>query len=224
MATSARCLLVLQRDVARAEELLLQAQAIGSSSHELSLGLGYLRAHQGRGAEAARHLERALEIASQKQDHWREWIALSRLVTLALEEGDPQLALRQCARLHPVAAKMHGGSESVRSEVLEVVARYADGQVVAIDQALTRLQEIDSRSDVAWVMSYLAQIEREPARARRFAAAALEAAEAVGRDSEAVIARLVLGKPAKPTRDISARARSFLKEKRHGRPGTRTVV
>lgn len=224
MATSARCLLVLQRDIAHAERLLLHAAAIGSASPELPLGLGYLRAHQGRAAEAAEHLERALAIASQQQDHWREWVALSRLVTLALEQGDPGLALRQCARLNPVAGKMHGGSERARSDVLEAVARHALGEAVDLDVIFERLHEIDSKSDVAWVLSYLAGIEADPERARRFATEALAAAETVGRDSEAVIARIILGQPAKATRDISARARALLKEKRHGRPRTRAVV
>ncbi len=224
MATSARCLLVLQRDVSRAEELLAQAQAIGIPSHELSLGLGYLRAHQGRAQEAAPLLEEAFTIAASKQDHWREWIALTRLATLALEQGDTQLAMQHCARLHPVAAKMHGGSEAARAAVLESVARYAAGEKVDIDAALARLREIDSKGDLAWVLSYLAQIETDRTRARSFATEAVQAADAVGRQSESVIARIILGQPAKASRDISARARSFLKEKRNGRTRTRTIL
>ena len=224
MATSARCLLVLQRDIARAEDLLAQAKAIGVPSHELSLGLGYLLAHQGKADEAAPHLEHALEIAAQQQDHWREWLALSRLVTLALEEGDPQLARQHCARLLPVAAKMHGGSESERSEVLESVARYAMGEPVDIEAAVVRLRAIDSKSDIAWVLSYLAQIEPDHERARRYAGEALVAAEAVGRHSEAVIARTILGQQAKPFRDISARARAFMKERNHGRSRARAII
>ena len=224
MATSARCLLVLQRDIDRAEELLAQAKAIGVPSHELSLGLGYLLAHQGKASEAAPHLEHALEIAARQQDHWREWLALSRLVTLALEEGDPGLARQHCARLLPVAAKMYGGSESERSEVLESVARYAMGEPIDIEAAVARLRAIDSKSDIAWVLSYLAQIEPDRERAHRFAAEALVAAETVGRHSEAVIARTILGQRAKPFRDISARARAFMKERNHGRSRTRAVV
>jgi tetratricopeptide (TPR) repeat protein len=224
MATAARCLLLLQRDVARAEELLLQAQAIGLPSHELSLALGYLHAHQGRAAEAVPHLERAWELAAARGDHWSEWIALARLVTLALEEGDPSLALSHCARLHPVAAKMHGGSESVRSEAFECVARHALGEPADVATAIANLREIDSKSDIAWVLSYLAEHEPDRERALAYAAEALRAAEAVGRASEAIIARKILGQPAEATRDISARARQFLKERSHGRHGARAVV
>lgn len=213
MATAARCLLLLQRDVDHAESLLKQANAIGTHHHELSLGLGFLHAHQGRAAEAATHLERAFEQASREQDHWREWIALWRLTTLALEEDDTTEALRQCARLRPVAAKMKGGSESVRAEVMEAIARR-----VNIDASLDRLREADCKSDLAWALCYLAQ--RDRTRAREYATEALEAAEAVGRGSEAVIARCILGLRSKPSRDISARARDFLKEKKHGRTRT----
>jgi DNA-binding SARP family transcriptional activator/tetratricopeptide (TPR) repeat protein len=224
MAMSARCLLLLQRDVSRAEDLLAQAQAIGLPSPELSLALGFLHAHQGRAVEAVPHLERAWELAAARGDHWSEWIALARLVTLALEEGDPALALRHCARLHLVAAKMHGGSESVRSEVFECVARHALGEAADIETAIARLREIDSKSDIAWVLSYLAEHERDRERSQAFATEALQAAEAVGRTSEAIIARKILGQPAKATRDISARARQFLKERRHGHHGARTVI
>ena len=216
MATAARCLLFLQRDIDVAESLLSQAGAIGTQHHELSLGLGFLHAHQGRAAAAVPHLERALEAAAQAQDHWREWMALWRLTMLALEEDDLEQALEHCARLRPVAAKMKGGSEEVRSEVLESIARKRD-----IDGSLDRLRAADCKSDLAWALCYLAQ--RDRVRAREYATEALEAAEAVGRQSEAVIARCILGLPAKPSRDISARARKFLKlkkEKKHG--GTRT--
>jgi DNA-binding SARP family transcriptional activator len=217
MATAARCLLLLQRDIDVAESLLSQADAIGTHHYELSLGLGFLHAHQGRASAAVPHLERALEGASHAQDHWRQWIALWRLTTLALEQNDAEQALRHCARLRPVAAKMKGGSEGVRAEVLESIARQSD-----VDGSLERLRAVDCKSDLAWALCYLAQ--RDRSRAREYATEALAAAEAVGRQSEAVIARCILGLPAKPSRDISAHARKFLKEKKHGRTRARANV
>lgn len=217
MATAARCLLTLQRDIDHAESLLKQAHAIGMQHAELPLGLGFLHAHHGRAAEAAEHLERAWQQASREQDHWREWLALWRLTTLALEQDDQGAALRHCARLRPVAAKMEGGSEPVRAGLLEALARGVD-----IDQHLDRLRAADCKSELAWALCYLAQ--RDAERATAYATEALAAAEAVGRDSEAAIARRILGLRTTPSRDISATARAFLKEKKHGRTRVRANV
>ncbi len=217
MATAARCLLMLQRDINQAESLIAQASAIGTAHQELPLSLGFLLAHQGRAGEAAVELERAFVVAARAQDHWREWIALWRLTALALEEGDAESALRHCARLRPVAAKMKGGSEEVRTAMLEAMASGA-----GIDASLDRLRAADCKSDLAWALCCLAQ--RDPGHARAYATEALAAAEAVGRESEAVIARRILGLPAKPTRDISARARTFIKERNHGRSRARANV
>jgi hypothetical protein len=86
---------------------------------------------------------------------------------------------------------------------------------VDLDAALDELRAVDSKSDLAWILCYLARLD--PTCARAYATEALAAAEAVGRESEIVIARRILGLNVKPSRDISARARNFLKETDHGR-------
>lgn len=222
IANSAGCLLLLQRNVAHAEELIEVALAIGVPSAALSIARGHLCAHRGHTEEAIRFLEDGLALAARSEDHWREWQALLRLVTVTLEAHQPERALAYCARLRPVAAKMRGGSEDVRGAVMAAVARHAAGETVDIDAALAQLRAVDSKSDLAWVLTFLAEID--PLRAQTFAAEALEAAQAVGRESEAVIARRILGLPVKPSRDLTARAKRFLKEGKHGRTRTRTVV
>lgn len=224
IADTARCLLLLQRDIDRAEALVAEAEAYGVTNGDLVLAHGFLHAHRGRPAEAIPYLEEALLIAADARDHWREWLALSRLTTLALEERDYESALRHCARLRPVTEKMNGGSESTRTDVMECVARYASGEQVDIDAALQQLRDIDSKSDLAWTLAYLAEIDTDRDRARQFAQEALDAAEVVGRQSDAVIARCILGLPASASPDINARAKNFLEEQSHGRTGTRAEV
>ena len=221
MATSAQCLLTLERDIDRAESLLAQAQAIGGDNHELWLGLGFLHAHQGRAAEAIPQLERAFELANRDQEHWHEWLAVWRLAKLALEEGDGEAALRHCERMRPLAAKMKGGSEAVRSEAAYAVARSLAGQPVDLDAALDELRAIDSkqRPRLGVVLPRAARSKR----AHAYATEALAAAEAVGRESEIAVARRILGLNVKPSRDISARARQFLKERQHGRIRARAI-
>jgi DNA-binding SARP family transcriptional activator/tetratricopeptide (TPR) repeat protein len=227
MANAARCLLFLQRDVARAESLLGQASAIGIENAELDLGIGFFHAHRGRMAEALPHLERALELAVRAEDHWREWIALWRMVIAALEEGNAALALEFCERLRPVATKMKGGSELVRSDVLEVIAHWMSGHSVDLEGALARLREIDSKSDLAWALTFIAQIEMGRGlveAAQQHAEEAVVAADAVGRDSEAAIARCILGLRTKASPDLSERARNFVKEANHGHSRSRAEL
>ncbi|MBK5260039.1 MAG: hypothetical protein JJE51_10625 [Thermoanaerobaculia bacterium] len=227
MANAARCLLFLQRDVTRAESLLRQASAIGIENAELDLGLGFLHAHHGRVTEAMSYLERALELAARTQDHWREWIALWRMVIAALEHGDPALALRHCERLRPVATRMKGGSELVRSNTLEAIAHWMSGQAVEIESSLERLREVDSKSDLAWALTFVAQIEMGRGLvddARRHAEEAVVAAGAVGRDSEVTIARSLLGLRTKASPDLTERARRFIKEATHGHSRSRADV
>ncbi len=238
IATTARCLVFLQKEIGRAEALLAEAQALGDESTELALGLGYLHAHHGRSAEAGPHLEQALVRATRAQDHWREWLALSRLAALALEEGDPHLALRHCARLRPVSEKMEGGSEAVRGEMLETLALHAAAEPADVEGMLVRLRRAESSTDLAWALTLLAERERERGdleRARGYAEEALAAADRVGRRSEAVIARAILSfltpvapptalpampaavstavptaLPTEDSADLTARARRFL--------------
>jgi tetratricopeptide (TPR) repeat protein len=232
IANTARCLLFLQRDIQRAESLLAEAQAMGIENTELELGWGYLHAHYGRSAEAAPYLERAFMLASRREDHWREWVALARLVTMALEDGHADVALAHCERLRPVAEKMSGGTEGVRTLMLETLSRYAAGLPTDIDAMFEQLRAIDSKSDLAWALAFAAELELgrgEHDRAREHAQQGLLAAEIVGRQSEAVIARAVLdalpgkhnarrARRSDNTNDLTARARKYLKETSHGHP------
>ncbi len=199
IANAARCLLFLQRETKKAESLLAEATAMGFENTELALGWGYLHAHEGH--------------------HWREWIALARLVSMSLEHGQPQQALAYCERLRPLAAKMTGGSEGVRTEMLEALARFANGAAVDVAPVLAKLRDIDSKSDLAWALVFLAEIEQQRGdvvSARRHAEEALAAAEIVGRESDVAIARALLGTRPPSTANLTARARRIIKEKSHG--------
>ncbi len=232
MANTARCLVFIERDIPRAQSLLGEVERIigptGSDYVEIPLGLGYLYAHRGENDRAIAELQRALDIAAREQDHWREWCAGARLLTLALESRDFDAARRWCERLQPVATKMPGGSEGVKTDVLAAVLRYATGDDEADLRAkLEELRIVDSKSDLAWTLAYVAELELERGeaeKAHRDAEEALAAAEAVGRASDAAIARLLLGLPIDETKrdDLSDRARR--KERDHAEHGRRANV
>jgi tetratricopeptide (TPR) repeat protein len=239
IAATARCLLYLQREVGRAQTLLVEAQGLGVESTELALGWGYLHSHEGRHAEATPHFERALVLAAREQDHWREWVALARLTGMALEDAEPALALRYCDRLAAVADKMTGGSEAVKADMMRALARFIAGDAADVEGTLARLRDADSKSDLAWALALLAEVEMRRGQtesARVHAEEALAAAESVGRASEAVIAGAILRSLGGPgareavrantvnAADLTARARRYLEETTHGHPGPRADV
>ncbi len=236
MATTARCLLFIEREIPRAQSLLGEVEtiigAVGGEHVEIPLGLGYLHAHHGDNGRAFAELQRAYDIAERDQDHWREWTAAARLVTLSLETRDFDAARRWCERLQAVAGKMKGGSEEAKTAVLASVLRYAaDGREGSLRGDLEQLRTLDCKSELAWALVYVAEVECERGdaiAARRDAEEALRAAEAVGRAGDAAIARTILGLPIdrRKWNDLSARARTAVlarrKEKRNAQHGRGT--
>jgi len=199
IAATARCLLLIQRDVPRAVELTNDAQALaarnGLENAELPAALGFLHAHRGEYDRAAFFLERSLELAARDQDHWHEWIAINRLTMAALEQGDIRTAVLHCQRMQPITAKMAGGSEGPRSAALLALAELLAGDRDDMNDALEQLRVIDSKGDVAYALNFVAQRHFERGELKEAEAAAREsltAAEVVGRRSEVALARAIL--------------------------------
>ncbi len=243
IANTGRCLVFIQRDVPRGRLLLEEAESLAAQSgvehFEIPLGLGYFYAHIGDHARAIPQLERAYAMAVRAQDHWREWIATSRLATLALDRGDGAEALRFCQRLAPAAAKMTGGSEGPVTDMLTALARMISGDSTDVERCLQSLRDIDNKGELAYALLFLAERDTQRGdtdKARQRADEALRAAEAVDRRSEAAIARALLTQitgdrsfldPAIAARqwdDLTKRAQDRLTEAKHGAHRSRTDV
>jgi DNA-binding SARP family transcriptional activator/tetratricopeptide (TPR) repeat protein len=216
LANTARCLSLLQRDMPRAALLLREAESrareVGLEVLDVQWGLGLVHHHSGAHEAASVALEQAVGIARREGDHWSECDCLSRLALIALEEERPRDALDRCRELAPVAAKMGEGSEAPLAAALEALSRLALGEAGAdgaVEAAVTRLREIDSRWLVACCSNRGAEIDLAAGRmeaAVRRAREALAAAEAVGRRSEVVLARALLARTAAATGDRPAAA------------------
>jgi DNA-binding SARP family transcriptional activator len=205
LSDSARCLAMLEREMPRAHEMLRMAEAILGADAEATLhftwGQGLMHRFSGHVDEGRALIERTVRLARAAEDHWAVCEALIELAQLELEVGDAPRAIALCAELAPVAARMGEGSEGPIADALEALARSAAGEDVGaqLDRAIDRLRAVDAKGMLAYVLNSAAALDlarggRETARAR--AKEALQAAEIVGRSTQTVIARAVLGRLA----------------------------
>ena len=207
VANTGRCLAMIERDMAHAQDLLYEAKALGESAKgrtmlELAFGLGILHAFKGQDDDAMPLLERSAELAALEADHWAQSQALTRLARIALERGRPEETLRRCLGLKPLVAKLSEGSEGPLVATLEALSRLMLGEAgaaAAVDDAIARLRAIDSKAYLAYALDIAAEREAragQAVRAHEHAAEALAAADAVGQRSEAAVARSLLARLA----------------------------
>lgn len=212
LAYSGWCLAEIEREMPRAEALLLEAQSlaarVGLEIIDISCGLGCVRRHAADFAGARPLLEKAWRMAQAEQDHWRECACLTYLAMTELEAGKPTAAIAHCQELATVAAKISGeGSEGSFAVVLNSLANYVMGQsdAAAIEQALSTLRQIDANRMLAYSLTFAAEIDLDNHRielAIARAQEALQAAQIVDCSSEIALAwvalirgMLILGKP-----------------------------
>ena len=210
LANTGRCLAQLEREPRRAEALLAEAAELarelnGHQGHEvidLPWGLGLCHLFAGRDEEAARSLERALQMARHAGEHWAECECMARLAMLDLEAGRPALALARVPELAAVAAKLGEGSEGPLAEALAALACLALGAPGAeerLEAALAILRDIDTKGLLAYVQNLAAEIDLaagRPGRAAQRAEEALRAASVVDRRSQIALARAALAEAA----------------------------
>ena len=199
IAATGRCLMLLQRDVRRARGLMVEARVLADEAGiefiELPLGIGFVHAHDGEYEEAAPWLRRAVTLAGREQDHWREWVAMARLLTMELERSSYEAALDLWPELERISVRMPTGSESPRARVYRALAEYGlrrDEDRRELESGLDRLRAIDSKGDLAFALAIAAEVDLSEGRfadAQSRADEAVTAAEAVGRWSEAGHAR-----------------------------------
>ncbi len=203
LAYTGWCLAETEREMARAEALLSEAQLlaarVGLDLIDIPCGMGCVRRHAADFTTARSLLQQAWHKAQAEQDHWRECACLTYLTMTELEANNPIAAITYAAELATVAAKISGeGSEGAFAAVLDALARYAIGQAdaeVMLAQALSALRQMDSQRMLAYTLTFAADIDlkyhrTELAIAR--AEAAFRAAQMVDHPSEMALAEATL--------------------------------
>ena len=206
LADSARCLMLLESDVARAQTLIAEARAaLGQKADQVAnvaWATGLLARYLGDGAVAAPAFEAAIGGFTREEAHWERCQALAQRVMLQLERGAPAAARADCGALAEVAEKMADGSEPAVADALAALVARATGEPGAtahLERAIAALVSVDAKAMLAYVLNVAATHDlaaADVASAEARAARALAAATAVGRRSEIAIACSLLGRAA----------------------------
>ena len=214
IAETARCLVILERDLAQAEALLLEARALTDRSGEAAWavfdGVGLLRLHAGALDEAKAAFEEAWRIAKKRGDRLEEFMALEHLVMVSIHCRDPEEACQHAKELAAIGEKLREGSEGPLGRAMLALCRYQKGDMDhrrALEDALEELRNADAKQRLAFVLTQAAAVESERGDLESAAARAAEA-EAIGRilqqPSESALARAVLLRIAREEGDLAA--------------------
>jgi DNA-binding SARP family transcriptional activator/tetratricopeptide (TPR) repeat protein len=230
LANTARCLLELETEIGRSRALIAEASAIAGPISlelcELYWARGLLERWDGNEDHAVSSLGRALDLARQDKDRWREYKCLTWLAMLERERGRYADMQAHCAELETVAARL-GDDETPFVKSLRALAGLATEEASADDalaSALTRLRAVDDKSYLAYALNSAAHFYSQAGRtsqARLCASEALTVASAMRRHSEMAIARALLAptgeaasaqdiEAASGRDDLSVRARAAL--------------
>jgi predicted ATPase/DNA-binding SARP family transcriptional activator len=217
LGTTGRCLALIEREIPRAEALLLEARALAEESgvilQDIPWGLGLVRAFVGDYDEAVRHLETAVSLAQTEQDHWAQCECLQRLALIELERGAPRAARARACDMARVAAKMGEGSEAPIAAMLQALTDWMLGEPDAddrVEDAIAVLRRIDAKALLSRALLIAAAIDLDAGyvdRAANRAEEALLAAEVVGRRSEIASGFAIRARVALAGGDLQAATR-----------------
>ena len=215
LANTARCLLELETEIGRSRDLIREAGDIVDTLRlelcELHWARGLLHRWDGEAEMASASIARALALAREDEDRWREYKCLTWLAMVAQELGRYDEMQARCAELRTVAARL-GEDETPFVATLQGLALLAAGNASASDvlgDALRRLRILDDKSYLAYALNCAAQLHLLGGRidqVRDCAAEALVAASAMRRRNEVIIARAMLARAGEtdPAQDIES--------------------
>jgi DNA-binding SARP family transcriptional activator len=201
MADTAKCLVMIERDLSQADAMLMEAQARAARRNlrhaSIPAGLGMLRYYENRLDEAEELFREARTLCKSAGDRLNEYQANEYLVMIAIQRADFEETRRRCAELREIGRRLREGSEAPFADVLDGLCTYAlEDDSAPLDAALEELRIADAKHRLAYVLTRAALLDHERGRTDAAAARATEAlacAEVLQRATEMMLAHLVLG-------------------------------
>lgn len=204
LAETAKCLVMLERDLAQADAMLMEAQALSSRRHfahrAIPAGLGMLRFYENRLDEAEELFLQARTLCKSAGDRINEYLANEYLVMVDIQRGRWQAARERSTELALLGGKLCWGSEAPFAHALIGLCALAlEDESATLDTALEDLRLADAKHRLAYVQTRAALLDcmrgrHDAAHAR--AGEALACAQALERATEMLVARAVLSQCA----------------------------
>lgn len=200
LAETAKCLVLLERDLSQADAMLMEAQARAQrgqfAHHAIPAGIGMLRFYENRMDEAEELLKHARTLCKWAGDRLVEYQVDEYLAMIDIQRGRFEAATRRCQDLVTLGNKIRDGSEAPFARALLGLCRFAlDDDAVALDAALVDLRLADAKQRLAYAQTRAAMLDCQRGRHERGAQRATEAlacAEALERATEMLLAHAVL--------------------------------
>jgi DNA-binding SARP family transcriptional activator len=206
LGESARCLAMLERDLARADALTREASAmaarLGVRSPAVADAAGLMLLHAGKLDEAAEQFELARSVARIERDRLDEFYALEHRTMVEIERQAWTEAGAFASELVGLGDRLREGSEAPYARVLAALCaragRHGDGggpDRDHLDAALGRLRDADAKQRLAYALNRAARAALVASRndeARSRAEEALAVARAVDRPAECAVALTLL--------------------------------
>ena len=200
MAETAKCLVMLERDLSEADAMLMEAESLARrrrfSHPAIGAGLGMLRLHENRLDEAEELFEESRALCKSAGDHLNEFLAAEYLVLVELQRGNYERARARAEQLVALGAKIREGSEKPFADALLGLCRYVlEDDAAPLQSALADLRIADAKYRLAYVLSRAALVDCERGRksdAVARAAEALEYSRILERPTEMLLAHAVL--------------------------------
>jgi DNA-binding SARP family transcriptional activator/tetratricopeptide (TPR) repeat protein len=204
LANSARCLVELGRDIGQARVLVAEAKKLAEDAGEFEIEvrwcLGLLHQWDGKLEPALQEIDRAIELAIEQTDRWRQCKCLSAAGMIELERRAPALALGRAEALELAASQLGESAEVPLAQALAAIARRMEGDAAApMDGAIASLRAADDKSRLAYVLNMVAALDWERGAfndAEALATEALGTAELISEANEALIAKAMLARTA----------------------------
>ena len=213
IANTGRCLLEVEQHIPRALALVDEAETMARTLQidfvELQWALSHAVRWKGDLDRAHTLMTRAVELAREREERWREVECLIWLAMIDLDRRNSSTVEQYCDEIDEIAGRLDHALTPV-SAVFRLLAQSIAGRndlTSALDEALTSLREFDDKAHLAYALNFVADdalTRGEYSRARIAATEALIAAKAMSRSTEIVVAGSMLARADYADGDRSA--------------------
>lgn len=200
MAETARCLILLERDLSRADAMLMEAKSLSNRKQfriaVVPLVEGMLCYYRGEFEKAEEYLQEARTLYKSLGDRINEYQANEYLVMMEIERGEFNNALRHCGQLIAIGEKLKEGSEGPFARAIEALCIYKmNDNSEELILPLQMLREYDAKHRLSYTLIRAAQIDIQKQQYETAIARgqeALEYTDLLNRPSEKLLAHRVL--------------------------------